>query len=133
MKEKKRVNPVKVKRKYDFYTITDDKGKRYTLYDEDHDIMVRLLMETDETDPEQAEKGYIKPSALSTKLCELYPSLKTKMLRPTGKFYDKYYLPLKILDHYRYIDYFKDGTIKKHNKFRKMTPSTNKYGLDKWY
>lgn len=133
MKEKKRVDPVDVEHKYDFYIITDKEGKKYTLYAEDHDIMIRLLMEIDETDPEQSDNGYIKSTALADKLCELYPELKTKMLRPTGKFYDKYYLPLKILDYYRYIDYYKDGTLKKHEKFRKMTPQSNKYGLDKWY
>lgn len=132
MTEKKRVNPIEVEHKYDFYNITDKEGKKYTLYAEDYDIMVKILMETDETDPEQANDGYIKPQALAEKVCELYPSLRTKMLRPTGKYYKKYHLALKVLDYYRYIDYYKDGTIKKHDKFRKITPTTHQYGLSKW-
>jgi len=132
MKEKKRVNPVEVEHKYDFYNVKTKYGVKHTVYAEDYDMMVRLLMEVDDTDPHQASNGCIFPQTLADKVCEIYPSLKTKLLRPTGKYYKKYHLALKILDYYRYIDYYKDGSIKKHDKFRKITPRTHHYGLDKW-
>jgi len=124
---KKRVNPVEVIRKYDFYIVSSKNGNKHTVYTDDYDMIVKILMEINET---KFKNGYISPHSMADKVCELYPNLKTKLLRPTGKYYTKYHLILKILDFYRYIDYYKDGTVLKHQKFKRMTPT--KRGIEKW-
>jgi len=124
---KKRVDSVEVERKYDFYIVKNKNGNEYKIYSDDYDMIVKILMEINENN---FKNCYISPEAMANKLCELYPKLKTKLLRPTGKYYSKYHMVLKILDFYRYIDYYKDGTIIKHKKFKRMTPM--KRGLSKW-
>lgn len=124
---KKRVNPVDVERKYDFYIVKNKNGDKHTVYADNYDMIVKILMEINET---KFKDEYIAPQAMAEKVCELWPNLKTKLLRPTGKYYTKYHLVLKILDFYRYIDYYKDGTVLKHQKFKRMTPK--KRGLNKW-
>jgi len=124
---KKRVDSVEVERKYDFYIVKNKNGDAHTVYADDYDMIIKILMEINET---KFKTGYISPEAMADKLCELHPNLKSKLLRPTGEYYSKYHLVLKILDFYRYIDYYKDGTVLKHEKFKRMTPK--KRGLSKW-
>ena len=128
MKQKTRVNSIEVERKYDFFTVTEKNGIEHTVYSDDYDKIVKILMEIDET---EFKDCFITAQAIADKLCEMHPGLKTKMLRPTGKYYSLYHLVLKILDYYRYIDYYKDGTILKHQKFIDITPEPR--GLDKWF
>jgi len=130
MKTKKRVNPVFVIKKYDCFTVKDEDGTEHKVYLDDYDKMKKILMEIDET---LFKDGMIPAEVMANKLCVMHPELNTKMLRPTGHYYVLYHLVLKILDNERYIDYYKDGTILKHQKFIDMTPVTpRKRGLDKW-
>lgn len=127
MKEKKRIDPIDVEKKYDFFIVIENGSKPHNVYMHDYDTMVELVKEIDET---KYPNGIIPPYVLADKICKRYPGLNTKMFRPTGPYYVLYYLVLKILDHYRYIDYYKDGTIKKHEKLIEITPI--KRGLTKW-
>ena len=127
---KKRVNPVEVERKYDCYIVKDSgNGEEHIVYSDDYDMVIKILMEVDETSSEFKD-GNITPEALADKVCHIYPHMKTNMLRPTGQYYKKYHLVLKVLDYYRYIDYHKDGTVFKHEKFKRMTPQ--KRGIARW-
>jgi len=124
---KKRVNQIDVERRYDYFIVREKDGAKHTIYADDYDKIVKILMEIDEM---AFKDNMVTPESMATKLCEMHPELKTKMLRPTGRYYNLYHLVLKILDYYRYIDYHKDGTIKKHKKFVDITPI--KRGLDRW-
>jgi hypothetical protein len=130
MKKKKRVNPVFVIKKYDCYIVKEEEGAEHKVYQDDYEKILKILMEIDET---RFKDGMVTAESIANKLCELHPELKTKMLRPTGRYYVLYHLVLKILDNGRYIDYYKDGTILKHAKLIAITPITpKKRGLDKW-
>lgn len=124
---KTRVDSVDVERKYDFFVITEKNGNKHIVYSDDYDKVVKYLMEIDE----MKFKGcFIQPEVMAEKLCDEHPELKTKLLRPTGKYYTLYHLALKILDYYRYVDYYKDGTVLKYKKFKDITPT--KRGIDYW-
>ena len=84
-------------------------------------------MEIDET---AYKDELIEPTDITHELCKQHPNLKTDMLRPTSEYMKKYYYALKVLDHYRYIDYYKTGKIRKNEKFKKVSPK--KRGLDMW-
>jgi hypothetical protein len=130
MKTKKRVNPVFVIKKYDCYIVKEEDGVEHKIYQDDYEKILKILMEIDET---IYKDGMIPAQIMASKLCEMHPELKTKMLRPTGMYYVLYHLVLKILDNLRYIDYHKDGTIIKHARLIEITPITPvKRGLDKW-
>jgi len=130
MKKKKRVNPVFVIKKFDYFIVKEKDGVQHTVYQEDYEKILKILMEIDET---KFKDGMVTAESIASKLCELHPELKTKMLRPTGSYYVLYHLVLKILDNGGYIDYYKDGTILKHDKLLSMTPVTPmKRGLDRW-
>jgi len=124
---KTRVEPVSVERKYDYFTIVEKNGNKHVVYSDDYDKIVKYLMEIDET---KFKDCYITPDVIAKKLCKKHPELKTNMFRPTGKYYTLYHLVLKILDYYRYIDYYKDGTILKNKKFIDITPIER--GIERW-
>ena len=124
---KKRVDTVHVERKYDFFIVTDKNESNHTVYADNYDKILKYLMEIDEM---EFKDCFIPPEVIAKKLCEEHPELETKMFRPTGKYYNLYHFVLKILDFYRYIDYYKDGTVLKHDKLKDITPV--KRGVDKW-
>ena len=123
----KRVNDVEVERKYDFFIVTEKSGAKHTVYSDDYDKVVKYLMEIDEM---EFKDCYIPAETMADKLCEARPELRVSLLRPTSKYYTLYHLVLKILDYYRYIDYYKDGTVLKHKKFKDITPI--KRGIEGW-
>ena len=128
MKVKQRVTPVAVKKGPDFFTIIENTGSKHKIYFDDYNKITLILMKIDET----YYKDYIIPAkVISERLCDVYhPEMKTKMLRPTGGYYKFYHSILRILDHYRYINYYKDGTILKNKMFVDITPI--KRGISKW-
>lgn len=131
MKEKKRVNPVFVTKRNDCYTVTGEDGVSHKVYEDDCQVVREILLGIDET---KYKNGMIPAEVMASKLCEMHPELKTKMLRPTGMYYSMYHLVLKIFDNARCIDYYKDGTILKHAKLGEIKPviTPRKRGLDKW-
>jgi len=124
---RKRVNPVDVGLGADFYIVAEKDGKKHFVYFDDFNEINRILMEIDET---QYKDELIEPSDITHELCKKNPDLKTDMLRPTSQYMKKYHYALKVLDYYRYIDYYKDGKIRKTDKFKDMSPI--KHGLDSW-
>ena len=127
MKSKKRVDNIEVERKYDFFIVVEPNGAKHTVYADDYDKVVKMLMQIDET---VFKDCYIDAETMAKKMCEMHPELETKMLRPTGKYYSLYHLALKIMDYYRYIDYYKDGSVRKNKKFVEITPVVR--GVDRW-
>ena len=123
---KERVNPIDVERRHDYIIVKND-DKNQTVYLEPVDEMIEILKRIDET---KFKNHMITPDCISKRLCEKHPELKTELLRPTGEYYARYHLVLKILDNERYIDYYKDGTIRKNKNLLDITPI--KRGVDRW-
>ena len=124
---KVRVDSVDVTEHSDFYVIVDKEGKKHTVYFDDHEKIINILMGINEM---KYKDCYISAEDIAKELCKTKPELKTNLLRPTGGYYKYYHLSLKVLDHYRFIDYYKDGTILKNKKLTDISPI--KRGIQRW-
>lgn len=112
---KQRVDQIVVEKKYDFYTIVEKDGKRIKVYNRFVDALEEILKGIDET---RYKNGIISTSVLNKNVGIKYPELKTDMLRKTDGYYEKYANPMRVLDYYRFVDYYKDGTVTKNQPLK---------------
>lgn len=124
-KQKKRVNPIEVEKSYHFIVTENESKHEVSLID--YDKLVTILQSINEM---EFKNLIIPANAIAKQLCKTDQKLNVKMLRPTGRYYQKYHLVLKILDHEGYIEYYKDGSVKKLHKLKDITPT--KRGMDEW-
>lgn len=122
--KKKQVNTIEIDRPLHF-TITENKRK-FRVEESDYNTLLEIIQGIDESKYPDGIPGKI----IAEKLCDQYPDLYAKMFRPTGKYYKRYMLVLKVLARQELIEYYKDGSIRKLPKLKKEKPK--KKGLDKW-
>ena len=124
---KKRVNNIDVVKKHDFFEVTEKNGKKSIVYIEDYLCMIQCLKQIDE---KRYKNICIPASAIAKKLYKKNHDIKRVLFRPTGEYRRLYYMTLKLLDHYRYIDYYKKwGLILKREKFKNIATKKGKKSI----
>lgn len=109
-----------------------EKGGITYLYFEDHDNIIKILIELSKKYPVEL----ISAQSIANKLTKIHPDLKTDMLRPT-KNYGKYYYVSLHLEHYmKRIVYLYKGEVfldkPFFEKYGKGIPERPKIGLNKF-
>jgi len=93
------------------------KGGTTTIYFDTHNDLIKILVKLGKQNPGEL----IPAQSVADELTILHPKLlKTKMLRPTGKYSELYYSSLHLEHFYKRIIYFYNGEIFLDEGFYKM-------------
>lgn len=114
---KKRVKPVEITKEHDFYIVRLKDGKRFYIYHDDVRKIIDILSKIDE---KAYPDKFIPAKVMGDSLVKKRPELDSGMFRVTGGYTKFYNMSLKVLDHYRYIDYYRDGSVFKYKAFKKL-------------
>lgn len=109
-----------------------DKGGTTTLHFEDHDNMIKILLQLSK----KYKNKLISAESIARELTKIHPDLKSDMLRPTSKYMKFYYMSLHLQHHMKNIIYFYNGEIFLDKGFYYQygdgIPERPKRGLEKW-